>query len=187
MPDLKTPRLRLRPFAPSDARAVQRLAGAPEVALMTLNIPHPYEDGIAEAWIAGHEEHWRARACLTLAVTAAPEGLVGSIALRLAPRHRRGELGYWIGAPFWNRGYATEAAAAVVEFGFRELNLNRIQARHLTRNPASGRVMQKIGMTQEGVLRQQAYSRGRFEDLAMYAILRSDAPSGRGWGSGRTG
>ncbi|HKG93136.1 MAG TPA: GNAT family protein [Gemmatimonadaceae bacterium] len=89
--------------------------------------------------------------------------------------HARGELGYWVGAGMWGRGYATEAARAVVSFGFATLGLNRIQARHFLRNPASGRVLQKLGMRCEGMHRQ-AYRRwGRFEDVAVYAILASEA------------
>ena len=67
-----------------------------------------------------------------------------------------------------------EAASALVEYGFDVLDLNRIQARHMTRNPASGRVMQKIGMRLEGIQRQQVRVWDAFEDVAMYGILSSD-------------
>ena len=177
LPTLETERLLLRPFEPADAPIVRTLAGAPEVALTTQNVPHPYEDGMAEAWIATHGPAWKARTFLTLAVTAVPEGLVGAVSLHLNVAHQRGELGYWIGLPFWNRGFATEASAAVVDFGFRTLGLNRIQARHMTRNPASGRVMQKLGMRPEGVQRQHVLVRGRFEDVAMYGVLEEEWPS----------
>ena len=158
IPTLKTKRLVLRPFTSADAQAVQRLAGAPEVALTTQNIPHPYEDGMAEDWIASHAENWAGKKSLTVAMDNETDGMVGAIGLHLNAVHQRGELGYWVGLPFWNRGYATEASAALLMFGFDELGLNRIQARHITRNPASGRVMQKLGMTFEGVHRQQISS-----------------------------
>jgi RimJ/RimL family protein N-acetyltransferase len=96
------------------------------------------------------------------------------VSLHVQREHRRGELGYWVGLPFWNCGYATEAAAALMEFGFDELDLNRIQARHMMRNPASGRVMQKLGMRPEGVHRELVLVRGSFEDVAMYALLASE-------------
>ena len=86
----------------------------------------------------------------------------------------RAELGYWIGVPSWNQGYATEAAAAVVSYAFGELNLHRVWAQHLARNAASGRVMQKIGMQHEGRLRQHARTNGIPEDLESYAILRDE-------------
>jgi len=174
LPTLATERLVLRPFELADAAAVRRLAGAPEVALTTQNIPHPYEEGMAESWISSHLPAWEARDVLTLAVSVEGEGLVGAVSLHINRAHRRGELGYWVGFPYWNRGYATEAAAALMEFGFDELELNRIQARHMTRNPASGQVMQKLGMRPEGVHRELVLVRGSFEDVAMYGLLASE-------------
>ena len=138
-PVLRTSRLILRPFVFEDALAVQLLAGAREVADTTLHIPHPYPSGAAEQWIATHSTAWDARTGVTYAVTDATNGvLLGATALTIAPAHARGELGYWIGVPYWNLGYCTEAARPVVDLGFRELGLHRVQARHLTRNPASG-------------------------------------------------
>ena len=84
------------------------------------------------------------------------------------------ELGYWIGKPYWNSGYATEASRAVLKYGFEVLGLNRIHASHFRRNPASGRIMEKIGMKYEGCLRQHFKKWGKFEDLETYGILRSE-------------
>ena len=174
IPSLQTRRLLLRPFALGDAPIVQRLAGDRDVASTTLTIPHPYEDGMAEAWIETHLSNWEAKKVLTLAVTTDEDGLVGAIGLHLKMEHRRAEVGYWIGVPFWNRGYATEAAGAVTNFGFDELDLNRIEAHHFTHNPASGRVMEKLGMKLEGVRRQHVLKGDKLEDLTLYALLRSD-------------
>ena len=178
LPILRTKRLLLRPFASTDASTVQRLAGDREVAATALNIPHPYEDGVAEAWIETSAPKWEKREALVLAVTSDADGLVGTMSLQLKLAHRRAELGYWIGVPFWNRGYATEAAGALVTYGFDELGLNRIEAQHFTRNPASGRVLEKIGMTREGILRQRVMKGDQLEDLALYAILGSDRREG---------
>ena len=177
LPRLETERLLLRPFVASDAPTVEALAGAWEVAYTTLNIPHPYPAGAAAAWIGGHEAAWETGERLTLAICAAeaPDDAVGAIGLSLVPTHARAELGYWIGFPHWGRGYATEAARVLLLYGFTTLGLNRIQARHFVRNPASGRVMQKLGMRLEGVHRQAYLRWGRFEDVAMYAILASEA------------
>jgi RimJ/RimL family protein N-acetyltransferase len=76
--------------------------------------------------------------------------------------------------PYWGEGYATEAAAALVAWGFDILDLQRIHAAHFTRNPASGRVMQKIGMTFEGIARQHVLKHDRWEDMARYGIVRGD-------------
>ena len=174
IPTLRTSQLLLRPFVLEDAAVVQRLAGAYEVASSTLNMPHPYEDGMAESWIGAHEDAWEAKDSIVLAMASEDEGVVGAISLHLNDKHRRGELGYWVGLPFWNRGYATEASSAVIDFGLDVLELNRIQAQHFVGNPASGRVMQKVGMEYEGTRRQHVRRLGRFEDLAVYSILSSD-------------
>ena len=177
-PRLRTERLVLRAFSADDAPTVQRLAGDREAASTTLTIPHPYEDGMAEAWIEGHASNWAERTALILAVTTETDGLVGAVGLHLKLEHLRAELGYWIGVPFWNRGYATEAAEAVMRFGFDELGLNRIQAGHFARNPASGRVMEKLGMTLEAVRREHVLKDDELEDLVLYAVLESDRHHG---------
>jgi [ribosomal protein S5]-alanine N-acetyltransferase len=176
-PTIRTERLILRPFELSDAKTVQLLAGDRAVADTTLLIPHPYHDGAAEAWIGTHDHLYAEGTQATFAITLLEGGtLIGAIALTLSPPHARGELGYWIAVLHWGRGYATEAGRAVVRFGFDILKLHRIQARHLTRNPASGRVLQKLGMRVEGVQREAIQKWGVFEDLALYAILSTDEP-----------
>jgi RimJ/RimL family protein N-acetyltransferase len=96
------------------------------------------------------------------------------VGLRIEQEDDRAELGYWIGKPYWGHGYCTEAARAVIGFGFEQCQLNRIHASCFSRNPASGRVLQKIGMTHEGRLRCHAKKWDAFEDIEMYAILRGD-------------
>lgn len=178
-PRLRTDRLLLRPFELADAPDVQRLAGDRSIADTTLNIPHPYEDGMAENWIKGHREKMEKGEVLNLAVTLAETGkLIGAVGLVLDPRFESAELGYWIGRPYWGRGYATEAARAPVHYGFTTLGLNRIQARHMSRNPASGRVMEKLGMKYEGCLRQYVKKWDVFEDMKMYSVLKSEYTAG---------
>jgi RimJ/RimL family protein N-acetyltransferase len=158
-----------------DAQRVQQLAGTREVADTTLHIPHPYPDGAAEQWIASHKSAWDAGTGATFAITDRTSGaLYGAVALTIERENERAELGYWIAVPFWKRGYCTEAAREIVELAFGTLHLHRLQARHLRRNPASGRVMQKLGMQSEGMLRESVKKWNRFEDIAMYAILARD-------------
>ncbi len=174
-PVLETVRLLLRPFVLTDAPDVQRLAGAPEVADTTLNLPHPYEVRDAEQWIGGLAGRFAAGSNVAYAVTRREEGLLGAISLMdISVRHRRAELGYWLGVPFWNQGCMTEAADALVSYGFSELGLNKITAAHFARNPASGRVMQKIGMSQEGLLRRDVRKGDGFEDMVVYGLLAED-------------
>jgi len=174
-PILETERLILRPYVPGDAPDVQHLAGAWEVASTMLNMPHPYEDGMAEAWIASQREHFASGRQANWAVTLRAGGaLAGGIGLRIEPEHERAELGYWIGVPYWGQGLCTEAARAVLRYGFVERDLHRIGATHRVRNPASGRVMHKIGLTREGTLRDFDKRWGRFEDLVWYGLLREE-------------
>lgn len=159
----------------SDAAEVQRLAGDREVASTTLLIPHPYADGMAEDWIATHAEQFAAGQQAVFAIVRqADQQLLGAVGLSIKVEHARAEIGYWIGRPYWNQGYATEASAAVVRYGFDALGLNRIFAQHMQRNPASGRVMQKLGMQYEGCLRQHVAKWDVFEDVAVYSILRGE-------------
>lgn len=177
-PTLQTERLLLRPFELSDAPDVQRLAGAVEIAAFTLNIPHPYEDGIAEAWISGHQERFEHGETLGFAITLRSDGsLVGAIGLDIDRKNERAALGYWIGVPYWGQGYCTEAARGVVSYGFEMVGLNRIHASHFSGNPASGRVMQKVGMTREGCLRQHVKKWGAYHDLIWYGLTREEYES----------
>ncbi len=174
-PSIETTRLILRSFRLSDAPVVQELAGVRDIADTTMNVPHPYKDGMAEEWIEGHESGYEEGASATFAVVLKNEArLVGAVSLRIERDVNKAELGYWVGKPFWNHGYATEAANAILAYGFEELRLNRIHARHLARNPASGRVMEKAGMVLEGTARQDAIKWGQYEDLVSYGMLRED-------------
>lgn len=174
IPTLQTARLILRPFALEDAPAIQELAGAYEVAAGTLTMPHPYEDGMAEAWIESQQAVSGPEEGMVLAITTEEEGVIGAIGFHLERDHQRGELGYWVGVPYWNQGFVTEACAAMLDYVFDELGVNRVQAQHFTRNPASGRVMEKVGMRFEGIRRQHVRRLGEFEDLAVSGILASD-------------
>ncbi len=173
IPTLETARLVLRPFRAEDAPTVQSLAGDPAVADTTLNIPHPYEDGMAEAWIADHEWCCRRGESIQWAITVREtEALVGACGLVLNRRFNHAELGYWIGAPYWGKGYATEAARALVTYAFEDLDLHKVHAHHFQRNPASGRVLEKAGFIHEGILREHARKGSGYEDLVCFGRLR---------------
>ena len=151
------------------------MCGDPAIAETTLAIPHPYPDGAAEQWISTHAESFRQGTEVTLAITLKPDRpVIGSVALSVNKNHLRGELGYMVAKEHWNRGFCTEATRAMVDYGFRVLGLNRVQAMHFPRNPASGRVMQKLGMTREGLLRQYVCNRGTYEDSVLYSMVRTE-------------
>jgi RimJ/RimL family protein N-acetyltransferase len=169
---LETERLLLRRFTLADVSDIQRLAGDRRIADTTLRVPHPYEDGMAEAWIATHESAWESGEEQVLAVTGKDDGLfVGAISLKEISAGHQAEMGYWIGVPYWGRGYCTEAGRAMLDYAFSGLGLIRVHAHLLSRNAASARVLQKLGMRCEGRLRQHVQHNNRIEDVEMYGIL----------------
>lgn len=173
-PTLRTSRLLLRPLTLADCSEVQRLAGEREVASTTRLIPHPYPDGLAKSWISSLDAKYESGELVTFAICSLEDVLMGSIRLSLNVVDQHAEMGYWIGTAFWNNGYCTEAAAGVLEYGFETLGLSRIYANYMARNPASGRVLAKLGMSQEGVLRKHRFKWDQFEDLVVCGILREE-------------
>jgi len=177
--ELRTARLLLRPFEREDVPALVRLAGANEIAATTLNIPHPYAEEDAQIFLARANEDFRAGCSICFALSILPgRELCGGLGLNIADTHSRAELGYWIGVPFWGRGFATEAASAAVAFGFETLRLHRIYAHHFSGNTASQHVLEKIGMRHEGRSRQHIRKWDRFVDLENYGLLAEEFRNG---------
>lgn len=178
-PELTTERLRLRPFLRTDAEAVSVLAGDEAIARNTLNIPYPYDVAHAEEWIAAHPGQFDRREAVTYAITLTGGGtLVGAVGLILDPENDSAELGYWVGREHWGNGFATEAARAVLAWAFPSLDLHRVHASHFPRNPASGRVLEKIGMSHEGRLREHVKKWGEYLDLERFGVLRHELDDG---------
>jgi ribosomal-protein-alanine N-acetyltransferase len=171
MATLETARLWLRPFTLPDVPQLVPLIGAREVAATTLRIPHPYTEENAREFLTNPKH--RCEEVLGI-IRKADQQLVGAVGLHPDMAHKRAELGYWIGVPYWGNGYATEAARAVVAYGFGELDLNRIYASHFEGNNASARVLQKIGMRHEGCQRGHILKWGRFLDSQLYGMLRPE-------------
>jgi [ribosomal protein S5]-alanine N-acetyltransferase len=175
LPSLHTDRLVLRPYSLADVPHLIRLAGTREVAATTLRIPHPYREQDAVDFIASCQVDFELDRCARFAVMLRESGeFCGGAGLRIERWQHQGELGYWLGVPYWGKGYATECARAVVHYGFDDLKLHRIYASHLAHNPASGRVLQKIGMRREGRLRAHIFKWDKFYDAEFYGILSTD-------------
>ncbi|MBM7663235.1 RimJ/RimL family protein N-acetyltransferase [Bacillus mesophilus] len=174
IPTLISDRLVLRPFSLEDSPTVEELASSPLIADTTLNIPHPYPKGGAEAWIQSHDELAAAKNSFTFAIEKKETSeLIGSMAIGIG-NDNRAELAYWIGVPYWGHGYATEASKLLIRFGFEQKGLNKIWAAAFTRNPASTKVMEKVGMTYEGTFRQHVIKNGKYEDLSYCSILKEE-------------
>ncbi len=170
---IRTDRLELRPWQMGDVDDVLSYAPDPEWSRFLRMLPVPYTRGDAERFIASQLLLDRAtHAAWAVTYESHP---IGGINLRMNAEHGLAEMGYSIARIHWKRGFGTEAARAVIGAGFSTLSwLNRIYARADHRNTASQRVMEKIGMTKEGVLRQSRIERGEVIDEVWFAILRSE-------------
>lgn len=173
-PSLDTERLLLRRFGPADEADVFRYCRDPEVARLTSWEPHQSLDDTRRflGWaLARYDEAVGGPWAMQLRETGE---VVGAIGLTVIWPHLRGEIGYWIARPLWRHGLTTEASRAIFRYAFDDLELNRVEARCEVENAASERVMQKLGMTFEGTLRQQVYAKGRFRDMKLYSLLQDE-------------
>lgn len=175
LPVLETPRLILRPLTMRDAQDIYDYSCDPEVARHVL-------------WDA-HRSVADSRAYLRFILRQYREGMPSSygIVLKTTGRvvgtigfmwyqsdNQTCEVGYSLARSLWNNGLMTEALQALIDMAFDRLPLNRIEAQHDVANPSSGRVMLKCGMRYEGTLRGRIFNKGRYVDVALYAILRRD-------------
>jgi ribosomal-protein-alanine N-acetyltransferase len=175
-PELATQRLVLRELRVTDAASVAAGAGDRRVAQYLIQVPSPYPIALARRWVMHRIEWWDMRRGVTFAVTLSgePDLLLGTVSLRCYVRDQRAELGYWLAAPAWGHGFATEAAQAAVDFGFRELGLARVYAQVLAGNRGSLAVLDKLGMVNEGVKRQHVNKARRLHDVVLYGLLRDE-------------
>ncbi|MGE4063730.1 MAG: GNAT family N-acetyltransferase [Rhodospirillaceae bacterium] len=146
---IRTERLSLRPFAVGDAPRVRELIGAWAVARNLARIPYPYPQGLAEEWISKHDDGRMAGAHYPFAITL-HNRLIGGVGLHENAERGQITLGYWIAVAYWGFGYATEAARAILGFGFGWLGLAGVGAQHYRENEMSGRVLRKLGFVETG-------------------------------------
>lgn len=179
---LETSRLWLRWLRAADADAVQKLASIQRVAEMTGRIPHPYPPGEAERFVIGARLANTQGRSLILAVAprAKPTDLFGVISVRLEA-DGAGVLGYWLGESFWGRGYATEAAHAMVDSVFSYSTTPALTASARVINPASRRVIEKCGFQFEGSDMADAPARGGRLPVDRFRLTRSTWESLKGW------
>jgi RimJ/RimL family protein N-acetyltransferase len=166
MPKLRTERLYLRPFRKSDADDFARFAGEWTVASMTSDIPHPFSPQQALAWLKP------ARGEVRFAVEHQGQ-LIGGAGYYRRPSGAA-ELGFWLGRPWWRRGFATEAAQAVIRYGFGK-KLPGYSSAHFIDNPASARVLAKLGFDEVGRGRIACVARGYDVDAVTYWLDRKHA------------
>jgi RimJ/RimL family protein N-acetyltransferase len=147
VPVLATKRLTLRAPRVADAKAIASLINDRRIAENTARIPHPYSLADAHAFLAQVN---RAAGEPSFAIVLADGTIIGGCGIHVLSGGEP-ELGYWIGVPYWGRGYATEAARAVLDHGFGALGCERLTSRARVSNPASRRVLEKCGFQWTGV------------------------------------
>ena len=175
MNSMHTKRLTLRLLEPDDAEAMETLLQDKDIASTTLGIPYPYPRGTAASFIQMRRDAASSGNGYSFAILdSSAQTFLGVMGLRVNKDHKHAELGYWVGKPYWGHGYCTEGVMKVLEFAFRELQLNRVYAAALTRNPASFKVMVKAGMKHEGTFRQHLLKWGIYEDVTHYGLLRTE-------------
>lgn len=157
MTQLKTKRLTLRPLRKEDGPLVAQYAGDWDVARMTERIPFPYEADVANGWVESLKDD------IVFAIDF-DGGFVGCCGIAKKPDSGETELGYWIARPWWGRGIATEAARAVAKYAFVDLGTAELVSGHFEDNPASSRVLMKIGFLPTGE-RCERYCEARSEKV----------------------
>jgi len=181
LPPLQTERLLLRRVTEDDAQDVLAYASDPDVARHTTWEPHASPEA-SRAFVASLLAKYATGEVANWGVVLKAEGrLVGTCGfVYWVPRHDRAEIAYALARRLWGRGLMTEAVRRVLGFGFGAMGCNRIEARCLPDNVGSARVMEKAGMTFEGVIREQMHVKGAYRDLRLYSVLRREWREGAG-------
>jgi ribosomal-protein-alanine N-acetyltransferase len=168
---LETPQLILREFALDDWQAVHAYASDPEVTrYMSWG---PNNEAASQSFIRTvvAKQREEPRNDYDLAITLKDDGrLIGGCGI-YRRRYKEGEMGYCLHRDYWNRGYVTEAAAALLEFAFAQEDFHRIYATCDPCNIGSARVMEKSGMRREGYFKEHLFKAGEWRDSLLYAIL----------------
>ena len=169
---ITTSRLHLRPYTLEDAPRVCELCNNYNIYKSTLTLPYPYPIESALQWIPTHDEGFAADTRYEFAIADKQTNeLFGAISLSNNKAHKNGEIAYWVGEEYWGKGYASEALQGIIDFAFNEKGYHRVWGRFFAGNPASGKVMIKAGMREEGMQHGHVLKEGNFLDLVLYGIV----------------
>lgn len=172
-PEIETERLLLREIMPEDAPAIFRLFSN---SLVTeyYDLENYEEEGQALDLIDFFDESFELERAIRWGIERKADGVLMGTCGYVWLRRFRGEIGYELHPDYWRQGYMTEALDAILEFGFHEFELNRIEALTMLDNVASGALLRKLGFKEEGILRQHDYFKGRFHDMRLFSLLREE-------------
>lgn len=175
MKGIRTERLYIRRLTMRDAADMYEYSRDPQVARYVLWDAHRSINE-SRAYIRYMLRKYRLGEPVSWGIEHLETGrMIGTIGFMWYQRENNSaEIGYSLSRAYWNQGLMTEALNAVLDFSFREMRLHRVEAQHELDNPASGQVMRKAGMRYEGTLRGRLFNKGRYVDVALYAVLRED-------------
>jgi RimJ/RimL family protein N-acetyltransferase len=178
---LETTRLMLRRPTLADVKAIAELANDRRIAENTRRLPHPYrvedaEDFITSMVQAGHES--------VFLIELADHTPIGMVGLDRA-KPEMPEIGYWLGVEHWKQGYGTEAARAVIDHAFEDLDVERLVSGARVTNPASRRILEKCGFQWTGVVLQRLLALGSSTPVDRFKLERHVWQSLKNWGPTR--
>ncbi len=174
-PEIYTKRLYMGEIREQDIPDIVKYANNKNIAKNTINLPSPYSVDHALEWIEMQKNGFESQKQMIFGIKKRDDdAFVGGVSLDLDFQHYKAEMGYWIAEPFWNKGFASEACKEIVNYGFFRLDLNKIYATHFLFNGASEKVLQKIGMTKEALIKQHVFMGDSFFDVNQYRILREE-------------
>ena len=175
LPNLETHHFSLRKINEEDIPAIFDYGSNPNVSKQVSWETHQTTADTSvfvEMILEGYEQGTKALWGMELKSTGKLVGTIDFVTIQ--ERHRKAEIGYVLSEDCWGKGYMTEAASRIIAYGFEELQLERIQARCFVENEGSSRVMEKVGMSFEGTMRNAMFAKGKFQNLNMYAIVFED-------------
>lgn len=174
-PELMTETLRLRKIKISDVPSLLKYCHNKKISEQIINIPYPYREEDAVFRINFVWQGFKNKERYVFAITLKnSDELIGEIGLHMDKSNNSAQFGYWIAEPFWGKGIASEATAAILKFGFMDLHLNKIYATHYPENPASGKVMLKNKMIKEAELKEQYNVEGIYKNVIQYRLTKEE-------------
>lgn len=169
----ETERLLLRPFTSEDAARMHKLSNTKEIAEATCEMPYPLELYMVEEWIKDHrEECEQGDQAIFVIELKKTNSLIGSVEFVIDKKTLEAEVGYWIGKPYWRKGYCMEAALEMLRFGFDELYFRRVFAMIFQWNTSSRKLLQKLGMSYEKTFSKYVDKWDREEEIEQYYLTR---------------
>ncbi|MEO1487742.1 MAG: GNAT family protein [Bacteroidota bacterium] len=162
-----------------DVPDIMKHASNKNISEFTLNLPFPYSEKDAIYWINQANEGFKNGTKIIFGIRPKPKKeFIGGIGLTIEQRFNRAEIGYWIAEPHWGKGYTTEATKSIIKYAFESLKLNKLTSSHLHQNPASGKVLIKSGMIEEGRLKDHILKNREYHDLILYGLTREQFENG---------